>query len=101
MRVVWVLAIACLVAAGAVRPLQVDRRDSQAARIEGAPPTLALVARREAPQLPDVRLAPVVIARIAVAEAPVMVALVTGWAIATPHTACALDTPCARGPPTA
>jgi hypothetical protein len=101
MRVVWMLAIACLVAASVVRPLRIDRSDSHAAHLEAAPLTVATGARREVPRLPDLRLAPFVAAPRSVAEPPVMIALASSWQLASPTSACAVAAPRARGPPSA
>jgi len=101
MRCIWVLVVACLVAATAVRPLHVELRDRHAAKIDAAPAAMALVARRQAPQLPELRLSAFVAAAAPAVAAPVMIAADTTWCSATPRAACAADTACARGPPLA
>jgi hypothetical protein len=101
MRVVWVLVIACLVAATSVRPLRVQRRDPHAAQIEAAPPTVAVLARREASALPELRLAPFVCMAPAVTSTASLVGTSRAWHIGTAKLAGVADTPCARGPPAA
>ena len=100
MRCVWVLVIGCLVAATAVRP-QVELRDPHAAKIDVAPASIAVVARREATHLPELKLSAFVAAASAVIASPVLVAVDTSWRSVTPVAACAADTACARGPPIA
>jgi hypothetical protein len=101
MRCVWVLVVACLVAATAVRPPHVELRDRQDAKIAAAPASVALVARQQAPQLPDKRLSAFVVAAAPIVASPVSVAADTSWCSATPRAVRAVDTACARGPPIA
>jgi hypothetical protein len=101
MRVVWVLVIACLVAATSARPLRIERRDPHAAHVEAAPATIAVVARREVSTLPDLRLAPFICAAPSVPYAPPLVAAADAWHVAPPRSAGLFDAPCARGPPIA
>jgi hypothetical protein len=101
MRFVWVLALVCLVAATAVRPLHVERRDPHVAALDVAPASLVVVARRQTPHLPELRLALFV-----VAPAPTLIAPPRVPASCVDHSptlvdACAADTACARGPPIA
>ena len=101
MRCVWVLVIGCLVAAAALRPLQVERRDPHAAQIDAPPTSVAVVARRQAAHLPELRLAPFVIVAAATLEPPKMIAGADQRLPEAPDALCAVETPCARGPPIA
>jgi hypothetical protein len=101
MRSVCVLVLACLVAACGARPLAIERRDTRASRIEAAPAAVVVLARRIAPQLPELRLAPAVLVATPVITAPARVAIEDLAQSAARLVACAVDTPCARGPPMA
>jgi hypothetical protein len=93
--------IACLVAATAVRPLHVERRDTHASRIDIAPSSLAVVARRQASQLPDLRVGPIIVTPAPAVTLPPCVAAAEVQYSSTPVDACAVDAVCARGPPIA
>jgi hypothetical protein len=101
MRSVCVLVIACLVAAAGVRPLTVEHRDPRASHIAAAPAALVVLARRDAPHAPEQRLSPCVLVATPVIAAPVAMASDDVRPLATRIAACALETPCARGPPIA
>ena len=101
MRFVWVLAIACLMAATSLRPVRVERHDPHVAQLDAATGAFARIARREAPHLTDLRLAPFVLAQTASVSTPVMVALVTDGQHESSPATCAADTPRVRGPPIA
>ena len=95
------LVLVCLVAATAVRPLHVERRDPHAAHVDVAPASIAIIARRQTPHLPDLRLAPFVVTPVAAVTAPPPVTSTYAWQPQTLVDACAADTACARGPPIA
>jgi hypothetical protein len=101
MRWVWALAIVCLMAATSVRPLRIKRHDPHVAQLDAATGAVARVARREATHLPDLRLAPFVLAQAPSTAAPVMVADATNRPLTSCPATCAADTPRARGPPIA
>lgn len=101
MRCIWVLVIGCLVAAVALRPLHVERRDPHAAQIDTPPTSVAVVARRQAAHLPELRLAPFVVAVAPTLEPPKMIAGANERLSQAPDAPCAVETPCARGPPIA
>jgi hypothetical protein len=128
MRCIWVLVIGCLVAAAALRPLHVERRDLHAAQIDAPPTSVAVVhkgllrpkvrvsledsrhaatgrasvvARRQAAHLPELRLAPFVVAVAATLEPPKMITGADERLPEAPGSLCAVETPCARGPPIA
>ena len=101
MRVAWVLVIGCVVAATSVRPLRFEHLDPHAAQIEAAPASLVLVARREAPPLPELRLAPFVVEPAPIAAVPPPVTALHGWFVPAVADAGVVDTVRARGPPMA
>jgi hypothetical protein len=101
MRWVWPLVIACLVAASVVRPVRGERRDPHAAQLDAASATRLVIARRQASQLPEPRLAPYVVARAPVVAACMMVTMGGESQRVRSTAACAVDNVCARGPPLA
>jgi len=101
MRCVWVLVIGCLVAATALRPLQVELRDPHAAQIDAPPSSVAVVARRQAAHLPELRLSLFVVEVAAAFEPPKMIIVAVERSPEAPDLPCAVETPCARGPPIA
>jgi hypothetical protein len=101
MRCVWVLAIACLMAAAGVRPLAIERREQRASRIEAAPATIVVLARRAGASQPDPRLAPAVLVAAPAVTPPARVAIPDRAELARRLAGCGVDTPCARSPPNA
>jgi hypothetical protein len=89
------------VAATAVHPPQIERSDAHRASIAAPPPATPVVARREAAHLPELGLAPFVIAATPIIETPEMAAAPFAWRLVPVTETCALATPCARGPPIA
>jgi hypothetical protein len=101
MRLLWVLVVICLVAATVGRPLELEGRDPHGAQLDVAPVSRSVVARRAAAQIPDLRLAPFVLAQAPAATPPRVISAPQVKHAANPVDACATNATCARGPPIA